>query len=326
MDRTPPADPDLVCRQLLEAPITEPTDVDRFSSNTLFGQPGIYPSGSAMSPASGPVRDAAATRELLLALLGPEGRGVAAFDDASLILRVPDANLRAALCLLAEGPAAPIHDAFVRGDTATTELRVGVLAGEGRVIGPTADPAPGVQALNERYAREHPAVIAPSLAHALCHHVDGAGDAEEATLHGVLAATHTWLLASSPALADLGTELSRRQASLTITLLNARAAGSWRASIRCPDGVGTIPGGNPALQCPDLWSIPFVGHDATAAAQAVPDPVRATLANLTDGTAPEVPDTYGDELGDWVQRHLGTGPWFGPCVRVAAGRALGLLP
>ena len=317
-------DPDL-CRRVLAAPITEPTDLDRFSSNTLFGQPGIYPSGSEMVPAPGPSRRPGDVRALLVDLTPADGRAASSFDDHTLTRRVPDPNLRAALCLLAEGPAAPIFDAFVAGDTTTTELTVGTTVAAGRVIGPIAGGSPGLQALNERYRFEHPAVIAPSLAHALCHHVEGAGDAEEASLHGVLAATHTWLLAASPGLADLGTELARRQASLTITLLNARSPGSWRASIRCPDGPGTIPGGNPALQCPDLWSIPFVGRAATGDAVVVPEPVRATLHNLTDGHSGEVPSRYDEDLGEWMTTALGTGACFGPCVRVAAGRALGLL-
>ncbi|MDQ2677667.1 MAG: hypothetical protein M3Y51_02905 [Actinomycetota bacterium] len=315
---------DDVCRQLLETAVTTPDDVDRFSSNSLFGQPGIYPDGTPMVPATGPARSLGATRQLLVETSTDERRATACFDDEQLVARVPDHNLRAALCLLAGGPAEPMLDAFVAGDTPTTSFAVGPILGEGRVIGAPVDGAPGEQALNERYRFEHPGVIAPSLAHALCHHTEGAGDAEEATLHGVLAATHAWLLASVPGLGDLDTELSRRQASLTITLLNARSPGSWRASIRCPDGPGTIPGGNPALQCPDLWSIPFVGHAAAEGAAVVPEPVRATLRRLTDGRSPEVPARYDDSLGEWLTAELGTGPWFGPCLRVAAGRALGL--
>ncbi len=312
------------CRRLLEAPITRPSDIDRFSSNSLFGQPGIYPDGSPMVPASGPARSRDATRQLLVELDAGSGRGPRCFDDERLVQRVPDDNLRAALCLLAEGPAEPILDAFIAGDTATSELSVEPIVGEGRVIGRPVEDRPGVQALNERYRFEHPAVIAPSLAHALCHHVDGAGDAEEATLHGVLAATHAWLLAAAPELGDLGTELSRRQSSLTVTLLNARAPGSWRASIRCPEGPGTIPGGNPSLQCPDLWSIPFAGHPATRDTAVVPEPVRATLQRLAGERAVEVPSRYDDTLGDWLATELGDGAWFGPCTRLAAGRALGL--
>lgn len=311
------------CRRLLEQPITIPADPDRFTSNTLFGQPGIYPEGSPMIPAAGPARSSDELRRIIERLSPDDGRAIAGFEAPDLVERVPDETIRAALCLLADGPAAPIFDAFASRSSAAHTFGVGD-AGVGRVVGAPVDAPPGHRVVDRRYAFEHPAAIAPSLAHAICHHCDGAGDAEEATLHGVLAAVHAHLLASDPALADLGTELARRQSSLTITLLNARAPGSWRASICCPDGAGTIPGGNPSLQCPDLWSIPFTGHTAAPEALGVPDPVRETLGRLTGGASPEVPTRYDDELGCWLQAQLGTGPWFGPVERVAAGRALGL--
>jgi hypothetical protein len=179
--------------------------------------------------------------------------------------------------------------------------------------------------LNERYAGEHPALVAPSLAHALCHHGALAANAEEATLHGLLAATHAWMMALDPGLASLGTELARRQSSLTITLLNARRPGSWRASIRCPDGPGTIPGGNPSLQCPDLWSIPFTSLPVAGAELEIPAPVRESLARLAGPHAPQPPSTYDEVLGGWLTSALGDGSWFGPAVRARAGRALGLL-
>jgi hypothetical protein len=178
--------------------------------------------------------------------------------------------------------------------------------------------------LNERYRAEHPAVIAPSLAHALCHHGERASNAEETTLHGLLAAVHAWLLSGTPALGLLRTELARRQASLTVTLLNARPPGDAAASICCPDGPGTIPGGDPSLQCPDLWSIPFTSRRPDDADLDVPAPVRASLARLAAGTAPEVPDRYDDALGGWLRAQLGHGVWFGPVVRARAGLALGL--
>ena len=46
------------------------------------------------------------------------------------------------------------------------------------------------------------------------------------------------------------------------------------------------------------------------------------LVPLTVGT--QVFETFRRSLGEWLTAELGTGPWFGPCLRVAAGRALGL--
>lgn len=316
-------------RELLAAAPTVPVRVDRFSSNTLFGQPGIYPDGPPMEPAlgDGDPLDTDGARSLLEHLLGPAaGTAREVLDDPTVAERVPDLAVRTALALLAGGPAEPLLDAFRRGDTAVTHLGVGEPDSPGRVVGRAAGVGPeGSRVLNARYRDESPAVIAPSLAHALCHHGDRAGNAEEATLHGLLAAVHTWLIAAEPALADLGTELSRRQASLTISLLNARAPGSWRAAIRCPDGPGTIPGGDPALQGPDLWSIPFTDRDPRDCDLAVPAPVRESLTRLAPGTAPPVPDRYDERLGAWTTDHMGDGAWFGPVVRARAGVALGLL-
>jgi hypothetical protein len=341
-------------RLLLERASRHPLHPEYFSSNSLFGQPGIYPGGPAMAPASGAPLDEHGARAVLCDLVGDPlvpgrsggdraGDALAWFDDPTLRERVPDALVRAALLLLSGGPAEPVLHAFLREETPVRTLGIGVPVGQGRIIGLAAEegaaeegaadggatgdgaPPPDHRVLNERYASEHPAVVAPSLAHALCHHGERASDAEEATLHGLLASVHAWLLSLHPELARLGTELSRRQASLTITLLNARAPGSWRASIRCPDGPGTIPGGNAALQCPDLWSIPFTALPTAKADLTLPEPVRASLSRLAAEDAPPPPLTYDDALGAWLTAELGEGPWFGAGPRARAGRALGLL-
>ena len=329
-------------RLLLERAPRHPLHPEYFSSNTLFGQPGIYPGGPDMVPAGGTHLEPAGGRDVLRELLEDRldeskfGQTLAWFDDPTLNERVPDPLVRSALLLLTGGPAEPILTAFLNGATPVTSFSIGTPDGLGRIIGRAAnghghgssgdgDADDGHRVLNQRYAAEHPAVVAPSLAHAICHHGTAAPNAEEATLHGLLGAAHTWLLAHRPELARLGTELSRRQASLTITLLNARAPGSWRASIRCPDGPGTIPGGNPALQCPDLWSIPFTSSPTTDAELTVPEPVRAALARLAGTDAPPPPLTYDDALGAWLTTRSGDGRWFGPPTRARAGRALGLL-
>jgi len=319
-------------RELLERTPRHPLHPEYFSSNSLFGQPGIYPGGPPMAPADGPRLDDDSARRLLGDLLGdvvdPDtvAEALAWFDEPELLERVPDAQLRAALLLLVGSPAEPVLQAFVDGTTAVTTLGTGVPESEGRVLGAPADSTDaGHRVLNERYAAEHPALIAPSLAHALCHHGERASNAEEATLHGLLGSVHAWWVSRRPELVELGTELERRQASLTITLLNARAPGSWRASIRCPDGPGTIPGGNPALQCADLWSIPFTALPDARAERSLPAPVRDSLARLAAPSADPPPGTYGEALGEWLTTSLGEGRWFGPAVRARAGRALGLL-
>jgi hypothetical protein len=311
---------------LREFPVV-PADVSAFSSNTLFGQPGIYPDGPPMAPATGRALDHGAAAALVDQLLEPHdaavARGLLVHDDVRE--RVPDLEVRTALALLVGSPAEALLDAFVAGATPVLRLGIGAPVGEGRVFGAEQGDADAARrVLNERYRHEHPAVIAPSLAHALCHHGELASNAEEATLHGLLGAVHTWLLAGTPQLGGLRAELARRQASLTITLLNARPPHRSTASIVCPDGPGTIPGGNPALQCPDLWSIPFTARSPQDCELEVPEPVRAGLARLAAGTAPEVPGRYDEQLGDWLRDHLGHGAWFGPVIRARAGLALGL--
>ena len=311
-------------------PPARPLDISRFTSNELFGQPGIYPDGPTMAPASGePLRDAQAAA--LLERWGGRSLEVYRSAEVASVTEVP--QMRAAISLLVGSPAEPLMEALLAGGSHIHELGVGALAQPGRVVGgPAADARAGVRWLNERYAAEHPAVVAPSLAHAICHHdtahagrwaAPTACNAEEATLHGVLAAVHAWLVGSAPELADLGSELSRRQASLTITLLNARSAGSPVPSIVCPDGPGTIPGGNPDLQCPDLWSIPFTSVDPDDCDTSVPAPVRSTLRLLARAGAPPPPDTYSEDLASWLRANTCRGKLDDTVVGIA-GRALGL--
>ncbi len=310
-------------RVLLARPAVVPTDISRFTSNTLFGEPGIYPDGPPMTPAAGPAPSAAAARATLQDPLSIER-----FDDGGLAARVAPPGVRAALCTLTGTAAQPALDAFLAGDGPVQRLGLAALpATPGRVVGDDPGGDRETRVVNARYAAEHPALVAPSLAHALLHHDHGASNAEEAVLHGLLAAVHVELVARQPALADAGTELARRQSSLAITLLNARSPGSWRASIRCPDAPNTIPGGNPALACPDLWSIPFTSLDPSDAVLAAPATLSECLARLAapDAPPPPSPLRYDDRLGVWLTAHLGDGVWFGPEVRLSAGRALGLL-
>ena len=67
----PPPHAEAVTRALT-APPRIPSDFDLFSSNVLFGEPGIYPQGSPMVPAAG---DAPTVAEAVSALgdLGIEG-------------------------------------------------------------------------------------------------------------------------------------------------------------------------------------------------------------------------------------------------------------
>ena len=179
--------------------------------------------------------------------------------------------------------------------------------------------------LNERYAAEHPAVVAPSLAHALCHHGDAASSDEEATLHGVLAAVHTWLLAGNPALGELRSELARRQASLTITLLNARAARLHAGIDPLPRRSRHHPRRQPGVAVPGPVEHPVHTHGARRTATCS-CPVRCATAwpGWPPGPRRRCRTATTTRSALWLTEHLGRGVWFGDVVRAVAGLALGL--
>jgi hypothetical protein len=193
------------------------------------------------------------------------------------------------------------------------------------VVGPPADAASddATQVVNERYHAEHFALVTPSLAHALLHNPTGAGQFEEAFLHALLAMVHLQLLAAFPELGEQRTELARRQHSLAITLFNSRRPHDDRIRLVAPDGPGTIPGGDPALQSPDFWSIPF-----TSGAPR-PSPAPAALAGVLERIAapahPALPTLrFDDDLARWFDEHRGRA-WLTVRDQLRAGTALGLL-
>jgi hypothetical protein len=311
--------PDDDLTALLAAPPRPPDDPNLFSSNALFGEPGIYPQGTPMEPASGPAVTVDAAMAALDAL-GVDDAAARLADDA-LVARVPDPGPRAGLVALSVTVAAPVLDAFVAGDTPVTTIGLGATASPGRIVGPRPDAPSTTRVVNERYRAEVPTLLAGSLAHDLLWSRPGAGQYEEVVLHALVALVHLQLLARTPALAHTGTELARRQNSLAITLLNSRHPGSADISIAAPDGPGTIPGGAPSMQTPDFWSIPFVSGDPMAA--DAPALLGDVLARAT-GAAPPSPLRYDDALGEWWSAH-GTGGALDRAAQWRAAVALGLL-
>ena len=304
---------------LLAAPPRPPDDPNLFSSNTLFGEPGIYPRGTPMEPASGPTVtiDAAV---VALEALGVDNAAARLADDA-LVARAPDPGTRAGLVALSVTVAAPVLDAFVAGDTPVTLIGLGATASPGRIVGPRPDAPNTTRAVNERYRAEVPTLLAGSLAHDLLWSGPGAGQYEEVVLHALVALVHLQLLARTPALAHTGTELARRQNSLAITLLNSRHPGGAGIAVRASDGPGTIPGGAPDMQTPDFWSIPFVSGPPVAA--DAPALLGEVLARVTDAMPPS-PLRYDDDLGAWWSAH-GTRGALDRGAQWRAAVALGLL-
>jgi hypothetical protein len=303
---------------ILAEPPLPPADVDRFTSNTLFGEPGIYPQGTEMSPAPmPPMTDDAVRAAVLDVVAAAPVPATRAIDDPGLTDAVPDLAIRAALVCLTGTVAAPLLDAFPHSTT-VRRLSWGQPASPGRVVGPTPDDDPAVRVVNSRYRAEHPAIVAPSLAHDLLWAPDTAVQSCDALLHALLAMVQIQLVARHPGLADLGTELTRRQNSLAITLLNSRHPGDHRIALVAADGVGTIPGGAPALQSPDFWSIPFAPDGDAAAPPALASVLRA----IAPGNDPPAPLRFSPALATWVDEH---GAWLTPTDQLAAARALGLV-
>jgi len=304
------------------APPNEPANPDLFSSNTLFGQPGIYPAGTPMTPAAGSAWTDASARGLLSA------DGQRSFDRADLVAALPDPSLRAALASLVGTAAESLVHAF-GVDTTADRLSFGVPALPGRIVGPAA--GAGVDArervVNERYRFEHPTLLAPSLVHDLLWTPANNDHSAETILHAFVAIVHAQLIARDAGPAIVPTELARRQNSLTITLLHSRQPGSARITLIAPDGAGTVPGGAPSMQTPDFWSVPFGPPGWSEAPKA--------LAAVLDALVPEAPDRphplrFDEQLGRWISDQLdpgdrSLGPWLPPDERWRVLRSLGLV-
>ncbi|MCD9624349.1 hypothetical protein [Rhabdothermincola salaria] len=320
--------------EILSEPPRDPRDPSLFSSNTLFGEPGIYPQGPPMAPAPKQAPTEAHAREALERVVEEQLRGhgsvpgaagalVDRLEDRDLVGRVPSPGLRAAVVLLGTTLAGSVLDAFAAGRQGPARLTVEPMPESGRIMGPHPTGDRATRALNDRYAGEHPALVTPSLAHDLLWSGRGTCQGEEVVLHALLAMVHIQLIARSPWLAHLGTELSRRQNSLAVTLLDSRRPGSASISVVAPDGPGTIPGGAPGMQTPDFWSIPFVAGPPEVI--DAPSALEGVLDEVTDGQlAPARPRRYDTDLAEALSVHLGRS-WLSAREQLRASLALGLL-
>lgn len=329
-----PLDPRLEAAaiEVLAAPPRPPRDQALFTSNALFGEPGIYPDGPAMEPAPGAPVDEHLARAAIATLLpdhlgepGAVAEALGLFDGPTLHRLAPDPLPRAALVLLCGTVATPALAAVTTGRAGVpfTSITVAAMPRSGRVVGPDPDGPDGARAVNDRYAAEHPAVLAPSLAHDLLWSGDGHDQYEEATLHAVLAMVHLQVIAASPWIAHLGTELTRRQNSLALTLANSRHPGSAGLAVHSDDGPGTIPGGDPGMQTPDFWSIPFAGGAVTE--RPAPPALAEVLAGVAaDPAAVPTPLRYDAAIDRFLANDLGRS-WLDVAEQLRAAVALGLL-
>lgn len=291
-----------------------PRDVGRFT-------PDLFPDGPPLAPAPGAPPDAEAAVAAIEAAGVPDAR--ARFGDGALAARAPDPGVRAGLVALVGTIAEPVLDAFVAGTLPVARVTLGIPAAPGRVVGPPAGAIGSTRCVARRYGAEHPALLAPSLAHDLLWRAEGAGKVEETVLHAVGAMVHVQRLAAAPALAELRSELARRQHSLALTLLLSRHPGSADLCLVAPDGEGTLPGGAPGRSTPDFWSVPFgVGESVDPDAPVV----LADVLRRAFGPGVGLPDPlrYDATLVERCRHPLGSG-WCPAPARLRVAVALGLV-
>ena len=285
--------------------------------------PDLYPAGPPLEPAAAP---GPSHHDLLadLVVLSGEHRSDGPMHwhvDERLIATVPDDALRAGVAALAATIGAPLLDWLVAPDCSVQSLAWGDPGGS-RIAG-LAQPADREthRVVNVRYRHEHPFLVAGSLLHQLCWNPGAENHPQEVLLHALLAVAHAQLLDAVPSLVGT-TELARRQQSLVLSLLCSRPAGGDRIRVIAPDGAGTIPGGEPSMQTPDLWSIPFAqGEDPIPApptlglvlapwvpADALPDPLTQSRATVEVVDAHALDRWLPVEVADRVLRSLSLGP------------------
>jgi hypothetical protein len=304
---------------VLARPPHPPARPELFSSDSDVG-PGIYPDGPPMRPAVGPVWTDATAEDALAALtsaLPDQDRAVAheRYRSPEAGAAFPDAGVRAAVAALTGTVAEPL---LLTVAASVGPITLGRPADPTRIAG-TDDG--GRQVVNERYAAEHPGLLAGAIAHELLVPGPAASNVEEVLGHGVLAIVHMQLIARYEGLAHLGTELARRQSSFAITLFNSRPPGSPWFRFRAPDGPGTIPGGAPGLQSADLASVPFTTRrEPSEAGEGMRAVVRLLVGDLD---VPE-PLAYDEAALSGIDEHLAT-TWLPATARVRVGAALGLL-
>jgi hypothetical protein len=154
--------------------------------------------------------------------------------------------------------------------------------------------------------------------------VDAGHHAAETLLHALNAMVHLQLVARVPTLAHRGTELCRRQNSLAITLCNSRQPGSERIELVAPDGPGTVPGGDAALDSPDFWSVPFAPPGAAAPSEVVRALAAQVFEPLVEEGESRQPFAFSEDWGTWFGARLSSS-WLPPVDQLRGALALGLV-
>jgi hypothetical protein len=312
---------------LLALPQRKPCDVSMFTSRYDSGTVGLYPEGSAMVPASGPVLTEDQARAQLGAFMrGSPKRGEALrlYGAEQVKAKIAEPSLRAAFAAVVGTPGGSTLSSLVKLPTVTT-IRYG------GVSNPTAvAQASGSSVLvNRRYASEHFGLLIGVIPHEILHHDNAVPGVEEAILNGLTAIVYLQTLARHPELATSGTELSREKNDEALRLLNSRSPGSSRAALVVPNGRGIAPGS--ARTASDVFTfylrseVGRPGGNADPSATAPAPPILAAIlrAFLAPGVKLPKPLTYSKKTAELFSKMNDT--WLSPVDRLRVSVLLGLV-
>jgi hypothetical protein len=255
-----PRTPQAVSNQALALDPRRPGNINLFTS--IFnpgGVEGLYPTGSAMSPATGSALSEAQVREQLRTFLGAwyggnttkSNQALALFDASHVKTMAPDADIRAALVSLSGTIWAPLLDHFLTsgrfhparyGGLPVTAFARAYVSGEKLNI-----------IFNSRHNREHFSRRIGAWTHEIGHDEADLARDEERVLHAVTAMGWGQVLIRNPEFASQNTELTRFMNSYLLQFLNSRENDSPQSEIVAPSGVGTAPGS--PYNAPDFASI-----------------------------------------------------------------------
>jgi len=276
----------------------QPGDINIFASNYPNGAQGLYPQGSAMTPAAGPAPTNDQVRTRLTAYLNRYfendatrvNAALAVFDDADVKALCDgtddqDATLRAALAASAGTVYEPAVEYGLNGG-AFQLIRYGTLPDTSFIAGSTGGATGRVVTVNSRYSAESFEYLIGVMGHEFMHHNFETPRAEEAVLNAMSAMGHMQVLSEAPELAHGRTELSRNINDLVLAFVNSREAGSPDSEIYATTGRGVAPGG--PFNVRDFWTL----LRGTATVGEAPAALRTMLvALMKPGTAiPAAPD------------------------------------
>jgi hypothetical protein len=271
----------LANRVLALAP-RQPVDIDLFTSSWSNGAQGLYPQASAMVPASGPLPSDAEVRSQLSGYLNRwfAGDGVkvnaalAIFDNDDVEAVIPDAKLRAAFAAM-KGTLFEPTQGYVLTLDRFAGIDWGSVPNRAVIASSTGGDTDRIVIFSDVYRAERFELLIATMGHELLH--DDAGTAprpEEVVLNAFSGMTQLQVLARTPGLAHLGTELARQDNTQAMLFLNSRERGSPDSEIYAPTGTGVAPGS--PHNAADFWTI-YTGNASTSPGSAT---LRTILGNI----------------------------------------------